>query len=118
MAFGDALGAVAQAQEFSWAELPGIDDVYSSLKKQAQIKARLRVAKLELEIYQAKMTQAKPRTTSVKLVGVDEQSEVRLYELLLSVANLESELDELDAEVKFNEYRREAAKIISYKQRI
>lgn len=102
---------------FSWEELPDINEVRETLKSQAQVRARLKAAKLELEIYQAKMVQRKQRDSSVKIIGVDEETEKRLRQLLNDVLALESQLDELDADAKFMDYRKEAAKIMSYKGR-
>ncbi len=102
----------------SWEDLPDITDVRTALKQQADIRAQLKIAKLELEQYQAWLVQRKPRDASVKLVGIDEQSRIRLDELLNKVVMLEGKLDDIDADVKFNDYRREAAKIMSYRGRI
>lgn len=101
-----------------WSELPDINDVYESLKQQADLKARHRIAKLRLEMYQAEMVQRKPRDSSVKVVGVDEASRKILAGLLEAVAEIEGQLDQLDANVKFNDYRREAAKIVGFRTRL
>jgi hypothetical protein len=101
-------------QSFSWDSLPDINEVRDALRKQAQLRAELKVARLELEQYQAWLSQRKPRDSSVKLVGIDEQTRLKLDTLLQHVAKLEGDLDHVDADVKFNDYRREACKIMSY----
>ncbi len=101
-----------------WSELPDITDVRSALKAQAKLRAQLKVAELELEQFQAFLVQRKPRDSSVKLVGVDEQTRIKLDDLLRKVVAIKGELDEVDAEVKFNDFRREAAKIVSYRGRV
>jgi len=103
---------------FSWEELPDITEVRSALFNQADIKAQLKIAKLDLEIYQAELTKEKPRDSSVKLIGIDDTSRGRLQDLMNRVRHLESDLDRADAEVKFHAYRLEAAKMIGYKTRI
>lgn len=103
---------------FTWEDLPDINEVRDALFNQADIKAQLKIAKLDLEIYQAMMAKEKPRDTSVKLIGVDDQSRDRLQDLLNRVRHCESDLDRADATVKFHSYRLEAAKVIGYKTRI
>jgi len=103
---------------FDWSELPDIIDVYKSLQLQADLKAKLKAAKLSLEIYQAELCREKPRDTSVKLIGIDEQSRAKLEGLFNSIAEIESQLDKVDAEVKFNNSRIDAAKVMGYKGRI
>jgi hypothetical protein len=103
---------------FSWEELPDVMDVHGALMKQANLKALVKMAKLELEIYQAELSNKIPRNSSVKLVGHDDESRDRLRILLNRLVELESELDVVDAEVKFNSHRIEAAKMLAYKNRI
>ena len=103
---------------FDWAELPDISDVRDALYTQANIKAQLKIAKLELEIYQADMAPQKPRDSSVKLIGIDDTSRAHIQELLNRVVSVESELDTVDASVKFHSYRLEAAKALMYRSRI
>jgi len=100
-----------------WSELPDIMEVYDALRKQADLKAQLRIAKLTLEIYQAKLCKEKPRDASVKLVGIDDESREQLANYLNHVAQLEGELDKIDADVKFNSHRIDASKAMSYKMR-
>ena len=100
-----------------WSELPDYDKVRDALKAQARLKADLRVAELELEIAQAELVRIKPRDSSVKLIGIDEESKQRLHSLHLRVIVLRAQLDELDADVKFNDYVKDAAKVMSYKGR-
>lgn len=102
----------------SWEDLPDIMDVREALKKQAGVRAQLKVAELELEQFQAFLVQRKPRDSSVKLVGIDEQTRIKLDDLLRRVVALKGELDDIDAEVKFNDFRREAAKIVSFRGRV
>lgn len=101
-----------------WSDLPDFEEVQQSIRDQHDTKARLKVAKLELEIYQARLTQIKPRDASVKLVGVDEESAARLRALFDRIIELETVLEQLDATVKFNDYRLAAAKLISYNGRV
>ena len=100
-----------------WSELPDIMEVYDALRKQAELKAQLRIAKLTLEIYQAKLSKEKPRDASVKLIGIDDESRAQLENYLKHVAEIEGELDRVDADVKFNSHRIDASKAISYKMR-
>jgi hypothetical protein len=100
---------------YNWSELPDVNDVYDSLKQQAALRAQLKVAKLQLEIYQAELCKAKPRDTSVKLLGIDEESRAKLAEMFSAILTLESALDEIDAQVKFNSQRIEAAKLMSFR---
>lgn len=97
-----------------WSQLPDITDVYEALQQQAQLKAELAAAKLMLEIYQAELCQQKPRSPSVKLIGVDEESRTELQRLFAQVAAAEMALDIATANVKFNAHRFEAAKAMSY----
>lgn len=103
---------------YDWAELPDVTDVHAILMKQAELKARLKMSKLELEIYQAELAYAYPRNAAVRIVGVDDTSKARLRELLSAVVGVESELDSVDAEAKFNNHRMEAAKALAYKNRM
>lgn len=101
-----------------WNELPDILDVHDTLKRQADLKAQLRIAKLTLEIYQATLTKEKPRDSSVKLIGIDAESRAQLENYLRHVAELEGELDKVDADVKFNGHRIEGARAMMYKNRL
>lgn len=102
----------------TWNDLPDFDAVQKTLDDQSDTKARLKVAKLELEIYQAKMMQRGPRAAYVKLIGVDEESAAHLAALLQKVVDLEIQLDGLDAEVAFNNYRRDIIKSLSFSNKM
>jgi hypothetical protein len=103
---------------FDWEILPDAGEVHTSLMRQADLKARLKIAKLELEIYQAELVRSKPRDTSVKLIGIDDETRARVRELLQRVIDVEVELDTVDAQVKFNNHRVDAAKMLAYKTRM
>jgi hypothetical protein len=100
-----------------WAELPDIHDVRDALKHQADLKARIRIEELQLDILRAVEVQKKPRDTSVKFVGTDEESGARIQKVLHNLIALKNELDAVEADIKFHEYRRDAAKTMSYKGR-
>jgi len=103
---------------YNWEEIPNITDVREMLLRQAGLKAALKIAKLELEIYQSELTQKHPRNSSVKLVGVDDESKNKLSQLLRRVIDVETELDIVDAEVRFNAHRLDTAKALMYRGRI
>lgn len=104
--------------EFSWRELPDIDEVAAALKRQAFLKAQLRIAKLHLEMYQAEMARRKPRDSTVKLIGVDDATRADLKGLFDRVNEIEELLGEIEADITFYNYRRDAAKIMSYQGRV
>lgn len=99
-------------------QFPDLEDVRNALLNQADLKTQLKIAKLELEIYQAELCQRKPRDSTVRIVGVDDISKQQLAELMRRIIHIEEELDYVDATVKFNSHRVEIAKAISYRGRI
>lgn len=103
---------------YDWESFPDLEDVRGALMNQAELKTQLKIAKLELEIYQAELCQRKPRDASVKIVGVDDISKQHLEGLMRRVITVEEQLEHVDATVKFNSHRIEVAKAISYKGRI
>lgn len=103
---------------YDWELLPDIHEVREALFKQANLRALLKMTRLELEIYQATLTQQKPRDASVKIIGLDEESRGKLQGLLQRVLEIESELDVVDADVRFNNHRIDTAKALAYKMRI
>ncbi len=104
--------------EHDWESVPDIHEVRDALFQQAACRARLKIAKLELDIYQAELVQRKPRDASVKIIGVDDESRAKLHELQLHVLSAEDELNRIDAEVKFNSHRIDAAKAFMYRNRL
>lgn len=104
--------------EFSWRDLPDIQDVADALNQQGVLKARLRVAKLQLEIYQAELVRKKPRDSTVKLIGIDDASKAQLVLLFEKVNAIEEQLGDVEAAITFYNYRKEAAKIMSYQGRV
>lgn len=104
--------------EFSWKELPDINAVADALKLQALLKTRLRIAKLQLDMYQAEMSRTKPRDATVKLIGVDEHTKAKLQALFDVVCQIEDELGQVEADITFYNYRKDAAKIMSYQGRV
>lgn len=99
-------------------EFPDLEDVRNALLNQADLKTQLKIAKLELEIYQAELCQRKPRDSTVRVVGLDDVSKQHLEGLMRRVITIEEQLDYMDATVKFNSHRVEIAKAISYRGRI
>lgn len=107
-----------EVDSFSWETLPEFDAVREALTQQAALKARLKIAKLELEIYQSELMRLKPRDSTVKLIGIDDASRIRLRTLFDAVSEIEKTLDSVDANVKFHSYRLDAAKALMYRSRI
>lgn len=101
-----------------WADLPDITEVRDTMKRHAHIKAEIRLLELQLEMVQAEMAELKPRNTAVRVIGVDDASRNRLTTLRESVARAKNVLDDVAADLDFLEYRKEAAKIMSYKGRV
>lgn len=103
---------------YDWESIPDIHEVRDTLLNQADCRTRLKIAKLELEIFQAEMAQCKPRDPSVRIVGIDADTRAKLATLFQNVLNAEEALSHVDAEVKFNNHRIDSAKALMYRNKI
>lgn len=85
----------------SWKE--SIDPLYAFQALQSLARARIeyRTAKAELEECEARMAKLKPRTSYVKVIGVDEETESKIKELRVYLLKSQAALDELQSLVDF-----------------
>ena len=100
-----------------WDELPEIEEVRRELLALADAKAHLRMCELELTIAQALIAKAAPRNTAARIIGVDDATREKLLQLHSQVIDAKNQLDRIQADVDFSEYRKDACKITSYKGR-
>ncbi len=101
----------------NWNELPEIDYIYECLRKRAELKARLEMLEAELKIEQSKIAKVKPRDTAARIIGVDESSGKKLLDLQMEIAALRGDIGRTEADVEFNNYRKEIFKSLSFNQR-
>jgi len=101
----------------SWREEPVFELVQSALKDRGIIKAKIEAFEAELKILQAQMSQKQPRNTSVKIIGIDQESSERLIGLQKELAYLYGSLAKCEAEIDFNKFHLELFKALAYKER-
>lgn len=101
-----------------WNEAPDFDEVRQTFRELAAAKAELRVAELNLQIEQALMDRARPRTPHVRVIGIDDESRERLRVLHLEVTKWRAEVDMHEANSTFLQYRKDMYKAQSYKDRL
>lgn len=94
---------------------PDAAEVEQALRRFVAAKAGLRVAQLELDMYEASIALSHPRNTAVRKVGFDDTSARRLQELHSAVLQAEREVDEAEATVTFLNYAKEMYKADSYR---
>jgi hypothetical protein len=106
------------ADKMDWSELPDIYEVRNALQELVIARANLRALELELTIVQADISVRVPRNTAARVVGIDEESRDTLIRLQRAIVEAKNSLDHWESEVKFCEFRKEAAKVVGYKSRI
>lgn len=105
-------------QSLSWDQLPDIYEVRGVLKQLAIHRARLREAELELSIAQADIAKDNPRNTAAKVVGVSGETRTQLIRLQSEIVSIKNMIDDLEAEEKFLNFRKEIVKSVSWKGRV
>lgn len=104
--------------DMNWSDLPDIYEVRNALREMVHAKARLRALELELTIAQADISVRAPRNTAARIVGIDEGTRVNLIRLQREIIAAKDNLDHWDAEVRFHDFRKDAAKVTGYKTRL
>jgi hypothetical protein len=104
----------------TWKELPTADVVYGWLKRRAVVQANIRSLSLGISIEEARISMEKPRDKAVRVVGLggiggDDTPVIRLRRELDA---MQRELDDLDAEIKMFEFRKDVFKSLSFKERV
>lgn len=106
-----------EEQALSWDSLPDILEVRDTLRAIAVQRARLRELELQISILQARMSKAAPRNAAAKIIGIDEQSEQQLIGLQHNIVQVKNSIDDLEADEKFLNFRKEIVKSVSWKGR-
>jgi hypothetical protein len=101
----------------SWRSLPSADQVHGWLRLQSQLKAKVRSIKLEIQLEEARIGKKKPRDTSARVIGVDEEQSPIVY-LRKALLDAEANLDEIESELKMFEFRRDIFRALAYKERL
>ncbi len=102
----------------SWNEAPGYEEVHDLMRRRAGVSAEVRSLELQVQITEALISLEKPRNTAARVVGYDDETRERMLKLRNDLTKKRSELDELDAEVKFLDYHKDIYKAISYRERM
>lgn len=100
----------------NWDDIPSADEVNSALNHLTMSRAELRVAELDLSIAQAEMSRISPRSTAARIIGVDDESRARLYDLQNRVLECKRIVEEAEASVQFNKHRIDLVKSLNYKR--
>jgi hypothetical protein len=118
MTFGPGLsiGPSAPEQYGTWKELPTSDVVYGWLKRRAVAAARARMLALDISIEEARITQEKPRDTAVRITGIGGTGPIQ--GMRRALAEAQAELDDIDADIKMFEFRRDVFKSLSFRERM
>lgn len=102
----------------NWNDAPNYEEVHDLMRHRARVSAEVRSLELQVQITEAMISIEKPRNTAARVVGYDDETRERILKLRNDLATKRSELDELDAEVKFSDYHRDMYKAISYRERM
>lgn len=100
-----------------WREEPSFENVQSALKERGITKAQIEALDAELKIEQAFIARKKPRDTSARVVGIDEETQTRLIELQRELAQLRGKLAQVEADVDFNKFHLDIFKALCFKEK-
>jgi len=101
-----------------WSDLPSFDEVQELLKRRASISAEIRMLELRLQWKEAEISVEKPRNTSVRIIGYDDETREFMLTMREALATKRGELDVLDAELKLLDYRKDIFRALAYRERI
>lgn len=101
----------------NWDDIPSAEEVEAALNDLATKRAELRVAELELEIAQSEVAVLAPRNKAARIIGVDEESRLKLQGFQYSVLNCKELVEKAEARVTLNKHRIDMAKSLSYRGR-
>lgn len=102
----------------NWNELPGFEEVHDFLRKRAALSAEIRVLELKIKLLEAEISVQKPRNTAARVIGYDDETGAAMREMRNCLAYKCGELDEVDAEIKFFDYRKDIIKTLAYRERM
>lgn len=100
----------------SWTDTPNFDEVHDILKRRASLSGRIRITELNIQLLEAEIGLEKPRNTHIRFLGSDGNRE-RMQSLRVELVNLRNELDEVEAEIKFLDYRKDIFRAVAYRER-
>jgi len=100
----------------NWDDLPSADEVHAAIHDVVKLKARLRIAELELEIAQSEIAERAQENRAARVIGVDEASRENLKGLQYAVLNLKEQLEAAEATVAFNKHRLDVIRSLSFRR--
>lgn len=100
-----------------WNEMPDLLTVREAYTRRAQLRGELTIQTGELAIEQAHVGMAVPRNPHARVVGADEASGAVLLTIQRKIHQLRAELDQVEAEIDWNNFHKEMFKALAYKER-
>lgn len=101
----------------TWDAMPTMEEVREVMQEVATTRAQVRIATLELELFEARMDQIKPRSTSAKKLGVDDATLEESLKLRRQLIDYKNQLDKWEMALEFLNYRKELYKAEAYRVR-
>lgn len=101
-----------------WNDPPDYDEVRQRLDERARLTGRLRSLELELTIAQAKIAKIAPRNPAARVIGTNDENGAELISLQQSIMRTKNDLDVVEAEIDFLNFRRDIYKTESYKGKL
>lgn len=98
---------------FDWSQPPLYENVYKTLKQRAQIIAEIRILELEILIMETRIKKEKPRDTVTRMLGINDE----LIIMRKKLVELKNMLENVEAEIRFQEYHKDMFRALSYTQR-
>lgn len=102
----------------NWGDLPPLEEVRTTLEMHAELKGQLRILESKLDYQRALAQKQAPRTTHVKVIGVDAESHEIITKLVSEVNAVKAQLDRLQAKLDFFDFLKEVAKIKFFRERV